>query len=196
MADLAAACPRGRRRERAPPPGIDRATAPGRTGAPVKILFVVQRYGVEVAGGAERACREYAERLAGRGHRVEVLTTRARSYVDWADEYPPGRHELNGVVVEEFTADTMLSLLPDLSQASNFYGFTNIVFRTKKKRKFTSVSTYGLAPCSNGSSMLKTTDRPPASLAPLFAASMMPGPAPVMIAKPASARMRATSCAA
>lgn len=35
---------------------------------------------------------------------------------------------LNGVVVEEFTADTTLSVLPDVSQASNFYGFTNIAF--------------------------------------------------------------------
>lgn len=35
---------------------------------------------------------------------------------------------LNGSIVEQFTADTSLSNLPDLSQASNFYGFTGIVF--------------------------------------------------------------------
>lgn len=35
---------------------------------------------------------------------------------------------LNGSVVETFTAPTTLSLLPDTSQASNFYGFTNITF--------------------------------------------------------------------
>ena len=45
-------------------------------------------------------------------------------------------------------------------------------------------STYALSPCSNGSSMLQPIDRPPASLAPRLAASMMPGPPPVMIAKP------------
>ena len=72
----------------------------------------------------------------------------------------------------------------------------NIVFRTKKYRKFTSVSTYGLAPCSKGSSMLQPMERPPPMRAPLFAASMMPGPAPVMMAKPASARSRAVSAAA
>ena len=65
----------------------------------MKILMVVQRYGREVAGGAEQLCRMYAGALAGRGHRVEVLTTRAVSYVDWADFYPSGTEELDGVVV-------------------------------------------------------------------------------------------------
>jgi hypothetical protein len=35
---------------------------------------------------------------------------------------------LGGSVVESFTAPTTLSILPDTSQASNFYGFTNIAF--------------------------------------------------------------------
>jgi hypothetical protein len=35
---------------------------------------------------------------------------------------------LNGTFVESFTAATDLSVLPDLTNASNFYGFTNIVF--------------------------------------------------------------------
>lgn len=35
---------------------------------------------------------------------------------------------LNGVVVESFNAATTLSVLPDLSNASNFYGFTGITF--------------------------------------------------------------------
>jgi hypothetical protein len=35
---------------------------------------------------------------------------------------------LGGVEVESFTAPTTLSILPDTSQASNFYGFTNIQF--------------------------------------------------------------------
>src|SRR5438105_4273594 len=44
--------------------------------------------------------------------------------------------------------------------------------------------------------MLQPTDRPPASLAPRLAASMMPGPPPVMTAKPAWVRQRAVSQAA
>src|SRR5690606_14493499 len=64
-----------------------------------KLLFVVQRYGDGVAGGSEAACRSVAARLAARGHHVEVLTSRARSYVDWADEFDDGVDEIDGVVV-------------------------------------------------------------------------------------------------
>jgi|SRR5579872_2850208 len=65
----------------------------------MRLLFVVQRYGAEVPGGAELAAREFATRLATRGHEVEVLTSRAVSYVDWADAYPPGTEVLDGVTV-------------------------------------------------------------------------------------------------
>lgn len=65
----------------------------------MKLLFVVQAYGEEVFGGAESHCRMVAERLAGRGHNVEVLTSCATSYYDWADVYEPGQSSLNGVTV-------------------------------------------------------------------------------------------------
>jgi glycosyltransferase involved in cell wall biosynthesis len=65
----------------------------------MKLLFVVQRYGVEVAGGAESACRQFAERLVSRGHDVEVVTSAAKSYVDWANVYRPGVVEIAGVRV-------------------------------------------------------------------------------------------------
>lgn len=65
----------------------------------MRLLFVVQRYGVEVFGGAEQATRMYASRMAARGHDVEVLTSCAVSYVDWADHFPPGTSELEGVTV-------------------------------------------------------------------------------------------------
>jgi glycosyltransferase involved in cell wall biosynthesis len=65
----------------------------------MKLLYVVQRYGEAIAGGAEQHCREMAERMVARGHRVEVVTTCASSYVDWANTYPEGQSELNGVVV-------------------------------------------------------------------------------------------------
>jgi len=35
---------------------------------------------------------------------------------------------LDNIVVESFMANTTLSMLPDTSEASNFYGFTNITF--------------------------------------------------------------------
>ena len=68
----------------------------------MRLLYVVQRYGESIAGGAEQHCREMAERMAARGHHVEVATTCAQSYVDWADTYEPGRSMANGVVVRRF----------------------------------------------------------------------------------------------
>ena len=43
-------------------------------------------------------------------------------------------------------------------------------------------STHSLSSCSNGSSMPSPTDSPPASQAPRLAASIAPGPPPVMTA--------------
>jgi glycosyltransferase involved in cell wall biosynthesis len=68
----------------------------------MRLLFVVQRYGEQVPGGAEQYCRMMAERMNARGHHVEIATTCARSYVDWADAYEPGIEVVNGVVVHRF----------------------------------------------------------------------------------------------
>jgi hypothetical protein len=65
----------------------------------MRVLYVVQRYGEDIAGGAEQHTRSFAERLVERGHHVEVLTTTAKSYVDWANELPPGFSSCNGVAV-------------------------------------------------------------------------------------------------
>lgn len=65
----------------------------------MRLLFVVQRYGLEIFGGAEQATRMFASRMAGRGHDVEVLTSCALSYVDWADHFEPGTTTLEGVTL-------------------------------------------------------------------------------------------------
>jgi len=67
----------------------------------VRVALVVQRYGLEVVGGAELHCRWVAEHLAER-HRVEVLTTTATDYLSWANVLPEGTSELNGVKVRRF----------------------------------------------------------------------------------------------
>ena len=67
----------------------------------MKLAFVVQRYGPDIAGGSEMHCRQLAERLCTR-HDITVLTTCARDYVTWANAFPPGTSTERGVRVQRF----------------------------------------------------------------------------------------------
>jgi glycosyltransferase involved in cell wall biosynthesis len=67
----------------------------------VKLAFVVQRYGAEIAGGSEAHCRALAARLSPT-HEVTVLTTCARDYVTWANAYPAGESREDGSRVIRF----------------------------------------------------------------------------------------------
>ena len=67
----------------------------------MKLAFVVQRYGRQIAGGSEAHCRELAERLAS-DHDITVLTTTARDYVTWANALPAGESNEHGVRVIRF----------------------------------------------------------------------------------------------
>ncbi len=83
----------------------------------MKLTLVVQRYGTDVVGGAERLCRGVAEGLAAR-HDVEVLTSCAQSYRTWANHYPAGRESLNGVRVNRFRTECERHM-PDFNALSN-----------------------------------------------------------------------------
>ncbi len=66
-----------------------------------RIAFVCQRYGLEVNGGAELHCRQLAEHLKDL-YDVDVITTCAEDYVTWADSYPAGEENINGITVRRF----------------------------------------------------------------------------------------------
>jgi len=67
----------------------------------VKLAFVVQRYGLEINGGAELHCRWVAEHLS-KYHRTEVLTTKAFDYITWKNHYPEDEELINGIRVRRF----------------------------------------------------------------------------------------------
>ncbi|HZR25441.1 MAG TPA: glycosyltransferase family 4 protein [Vicinamibacterales bacterium] len=68
----------------------------------MKLAVVVQRYGLDINGGAELHARYVAEHLAKHAE-VEVLTTCATDYVTWRNELKPGVEQINGVNVRRFT---------------------------------------------------------------------------------------------
>ena len=67
----------------------------------MKLVIVVQRYGADINGGAELHARYIAERLSAHAD-VRVLTTCARDYVTWRNEWAPGEERVNGIPVERF----------------------------------------------------------------------------------------------
>ncbi|HKE83284.1 MAG TPA: glycosyltransferase [Vicinamibacterales bacterium] len=67
----------------------------------MKIAIVVQRYGADINGGAELHARYVAERLAPHAD-VRVLTTCARDYISWRNEWPAGLDTVDGIPVERF----------------------------------------------------------------------------------------------
>jgi len=69
-----------------------------------KVAIVVQRYGLEINGGAEYHARLIAKHLS-RKHKIEVLTTCALDYVTWSPFYPEGIDIIEGIAVRRFLVD-------------------------------------------------------------------------------------------
>ena len=70
----------------------------------MRVAFVVQRYGLEVNGGAELECRSIAEHV-NRHTPVDVLTTCAIDYITWENYYPEGVDVVEGVPIRRFQVD-------------------------------------------------------------------------------------------
>lgn len=75
-----------------------------------KITIVVQRYGAEVLGGSETLARSLAHLLADI-YDVEVVTTCAKDYVTWKNEFPAGESMDGPVRVLRFPVDRQRSPL-------------------------------------------------------------------------------------
>ncbi len=67
----------------------------------MKLALVIHRYGDGVAGGSEAHARGLARELA-RSHQVEVLTTCARDYLSWRNEFEPGESLVDGIRVTRY----------------------------------------------------------------------------------------------
>lgn len=93
----------------------------------MRLLFVVQRYGVEVGGGAEQHCRWLAEGLQKRGHDVTIATSQAIDYMTWTNHYVEELETLNGVSVRRFPVDRPrdVEFFNRLSHSVDFHGGTH-----------------------------------------------------------------------
>ncbi|SHK68011.1 Glycosyltransferase involved in cell wall bisynthesis [Anaerocolumna jejuensis DSM 15929] len=67
-----------------------------------KIAIINQRYGLEVNGGSEFYTRQIASKLKDY-YEIEILTTRAIDYMTWADYYPEGLQNVDGIPVRRFS---------------------------------------------------------------------------------------------
>jgi glycosyltransferase involved in cell wall biosynthesis len=68
----------------------------------VKLAFITPRYGAEIGGGPEHACRLLAEQVSER-HDVDVLTTCASDPLTWKNDCPEGSDRMRGVLVRRFS---------------------------------------------------------------------------------------------
>ena len=93
----------------------------------MRLAFVIQRYGLEVNGGAEMHCRLLAERLAKR-HEVEVFATRALDYLEWRNHYPEGTEVVNGLPVHRHTVKRPRN-------ARTFASLSNLCFHESHTRE-------------------------------------------------------------
>jgi glycosyltransferase involved in cell wall biosynthesis len=84
----------------------------------LRLAIVVQRYGEKVSGGAELHARWLAEHLLPYAD-IDVLTTCALDYITWADHFPPGIEQINGVTVRRFPVDHERRI-DQLTRTSNF----------------------------------------------------------------------------
>ncbi|WP_128330734.1 glycosyltransferase family 4 protein [Apibacter sp. HY039] len=68
-----------------------------------KIAIVIQRYGKEINGGAEKHAYNLASNLIHK-YEVEILTTTAVSYTSWDNYFDEGTEITDGIIVRRFNS--------------------------------------------------------------------------------------------
>ncbi len=71
------------------------------------VAIVIPWFGKELKGGAEQQAWQIASRLAARNHRVEVLTTCCRSFLEeWSENHlPAGEEIIEDMLIRRFRVD-------------------------------------------------------------------------------------------
>ena len=67
----------------------------------MKLALVIHRYGDGIAGGSEAHARGLAQELR-KTHEVEVLTTTARDYLTWRNDFEPGESMVDRIKVTRY----------------------------------------------------------------------------------------------
>lgn len=84
------------------------------------IAIVIHRAGTGFSGGAERLAFEYARYLSEIAS-VEIVTTQARDYLTWKNEFPEGLQNENGILLRRFPVKNRRHRL--------FYKLSMLLFR-------------------------------------------------------------------
>lgn len=126
----------------------------------MKLAFVAPRYGENIVGGAENLCKQVAEHLSRYPDiDIDIITTCAKDYVTWENEFEDGTCEINGVTVKRFKNDSIrtenfhisyrniLGTTPDQFE-TKFSEIRSNINKTSEKDLITWMKLQG--PCSSG----------------------------------------------
>ena len=92
----------------------------------MKIAVVVQRFGKEIVGGAESHAHEISCKLANYYKKpVDILTTTAKSYQTWENEYPEGVEIEDNLIIRRFNSQ--------FQRASWFPFYSRFMWLTHRK---------------------------------------------------------------
>ena len=85
----------------------------------MRIAFIIHRYGTEILGGPEYACRLLAETTRRSARRRRPDDVRARQSITWKNDYAEGADRVRGVTVRRF-ASSQIRDIDDFTRYSDW----------------------------------------------------------------------------